>query len=348
MNFDTLRAMFHDRAVELGESKEPSAKFRSTSYERVAHRLENDFKASDIPTKESIESMDISDYMKKKALEFMNGKKKTIKTKKTKTLKMSKSSKKTVRKLSKSPSKSPKVSPKASSKSPAKSNPKLIKELSEFMGLGPERAKVLIEAGLTKINQIHMKKFKAMLPEETKLFIDLKPLQKIPNEHIKILEPYIKNLQINADIILVGSYRRGKSFSSDIDVMIVSEDENIIEKFLVKLKEVLDDKVYPYSKGRDKLSLIVDMSASGLLEEKDKVYKIDAFRTTPDDKIPMLLYSTGSKEFNILMRGRAKKKGYLLNQKGLFKDGKKINNLNNEEAYFELLEMPYKEPKDRT
>lgn len=320
-----LAELFHDHAVELGESKEATARFRSTSYDRVASKIESINKKGTL-VKSDIDKLDISDHMKKVANKLLSG----GKMKKVKSKTRSKVALKTDTNVSK----------------PLDTN-KLLKELSEFMGIGTERAKVLIEAGVKNVNSLHMKKYFDLLPEETKLFIKLKPLQKIPHEHIDVLKPYIDSLEKpNLKLTLVGSYRREKPFSSDIDVMIVSSNENAVEIFYKALSDELDGKVYPYSKGKDKLSLIVDMT--DLLEsDTSYVYKIDAFRTLPEDATPMLIYSTGSKEFNISMRSKAKKLGYMLNQKGLFKDGKKIENLNSEEDYFTLLGMDYLEPKDR-
>lgn len=337
MNYEQLKNKFHDHAVELGAKKDASARFRANAYARVASRIESEMKLNEKVTEASIQNLDMSDYMKAKAIWFMNNPESSKKTKKA--TKKPATKKVTIKASAKSiPRNSPRNSP--------KSQDKLIKELSEFMGLGPEKAKALIEAGVTRINQLHMKKYKELLPEETKVFMELKPLQQIPREHIKLLEPYLmKAVDDELSLTITGSYRREKPHSSDIDLMVVSDLENAIEILLERLRDILNDKVYPYSKGKDKMSLIVDMS--DLLNSPKKVYKIDAFRTTVEDQIPMLLYSTGSKEFNVNMRGKAKKLGYLLNQKGLFKTGEKVENLNSEEDYFAILDMPYLEPKKR-
>jgi DNA polymerase/3'-5' exonuclease PolX len=352
MNFQQLIDSFNEHANEILDSKSKTAKFRASAYTRVANKLESEMNPTDCVTKEKIEAMEISDYMKTKALELAQKSSARSPSRspsrgrsKTRRSKTSSSKKSPVKKSSSAKSSSAKSPVK---KSPTVKNPAaLLKELTEFMGIGPEKAKALMQAGVTNINQLHMKKYKQLLPEETKVFMDLKPLQKIPTEHIAILEPYImKAAGKNLSITIVGSYRRKKPFSSDIDLMIVSEDENAIQTLLTKLSDVLNKKVYPYSKGKDKMSLIVDMS--DLLGEKNMVYKIDAFRTTKENSVPMLLYSTGSKEFNVSMRSKAKKMGYLLNQKGLFKDGEKVPDLNSEKDYFDILEMDYKEPKQRT
>ena len=333
--------------MEISESKDKTAKFRSISYDRVANKLETEFSGPEKVTKEKIEKMNISDYMKNKAMMIAEGKE--DKNKKT-----SKKTSKSPKKTSKKTSKSPKKTSKKTSKSPKKTSKKqvdidnLLKELSGFMGIGKERAKVLVDAGLKNINQLHMKKYKEMLPEETKLFIDLKPIREIPHDDIEKLEPYILDSAKGiGKAIVVGSYRRQKPTSRDIDVMLVSDDEDAIEKYLKKLQLEIPNAIYPYSKGYDKLSLIVDMSKAKLVQDSGKVYKMDVFRTLPEDEVPMLLYSTGSKEHNILMRGKAKRLGYLLNQKGLFKDSKKIEGLDDEKAYFDTLKIDYKNPKDR-
>jgi DNA polymerase/3'-5' exonuclease PolX len=379
MDFETLANKFHKHAADIGATKDKTAKYRALSYERVANKIQNELNGETSVTKEMIDKIDISDYMKSKAADFLTGNSHKSKSAKSpsKSLKSSRTGK------SKSPSKSLKSSSKSQSKpkSPITGKSKstrtdksskpvdkeqLLKELSGFMGLGKEKSKVLIDAGIKNINQLHMKKYKELLPEETKLFIDLKPIREIPRADITAIESQI--LESANDIgraIIVGSYRREKQTSRDIDVMLVSDDEDAIEKYLSKLQTKLPNSIYPYSKGYDKLSLIVVMpnkvitnanqsNASKPLKTRqidepknDKVYKLDVFRTLPEDEIPMLLYSTGSKEHNILMRGKAKKLGYLLNQKGLYKNGKKIENLNTEQDYFNILEIEYKEPKNR-
>jgi DNA polymerase/3'-5' exonuclease PolX len=215
------------------------------------------------------------------------------------------------------------------------------------MGLGKEKAKQLVKEGLKKINQLHMKKWLDKLPKETQLYLQLKPNQSIPNKDIAELEPELK---CGMDVRLVGSYRRGKPTSRDIDIMLVSDDDDIIEKYIKKLSKKL--KIYPYSKGMDKLSMIMDVTEL-LGKSEQAIYKLDVFRVKPENVIPMMLYATGPKEHNIRMRTKAKKNKLLLNQKGLFeklKNGeiKKINDLYTEEAYFDALGMKYEEPSKRT
>ena len=64
----------------------------------------------------------------------------------------------------------------------------------------------------------------------------------------------------------------------------------------------------------------------------------------------MLLYSTGSQSFNIRMRSIAKKKGFLLNQNGLYerKTMKLLSGkASGEKFFFNKLDMEYINPIDR-
>jgi DNA polymerase/3'-5' exonuclease PolX len=219
MKFQELSDLFHDHAIKLSESNDKSAKYRSMNYEKTAVKLA-EFDKSETVTKKKILSSDLSDYMKTIAITALE----------TKKIKLSsRDLKKSTTKRSKS-----KDSTKRSSKT-------LVKELSEFMGLGSEKSKKLIEAGLKSANELHMKKYYDLLPEETKLFINLKPLQKIPHEHIKILEKYILDLgDSDISVKLVGSYRRKKPYSSDIDIMISSDKMDSLDIFIQKLRSDLN------------------------------------------------------------------------------------------------------------
>jgi DNA polymerase/3'-5' exonuclease PolX len=340
MDYGTLSQKFKDKAIEITDSESSSAVYRSRSYDRVAAKIDGEHSAKMIVTEEGINNLGLTDYMTGIATDLLKGK--TIKkvkvartgTKTTKAAKAAKVKRKVVTK------KTP-VTP----MTPVQIN-KLLANLIGFMGIGPERAQSLIDDGLTAVNQLHMKKWLAKLPEETRLYLKLKPNQTIPHADIKALE---KHLKCSYDISLVGSYRRKKSTSRDIDIMISNIDEDIIEKYLRALKKKLP--VYPYSQGNDKMSIILDCT-SLLGKSEQCIYKLDVFRVEPENKIPMLLYATGSKEFNITMRSIAKKKGFLLNQKGIFRkksngETEKVKGLKTERDYFDTLSMAYLEPEKR-
>ena len=131
---------------------------------------------------------------------------------------------------------------------------------------------------------------------------------------------------------IVGSYRRGKSNFKDIDILVETDSSEF-----KKIEDILQqDPEYKRT-----------MAGPDIIRGTYHGYDFDVSRVEPGNWIPALLYRTGSKETNIKMRGRAKALGMRLNEKGLWKDGEKISNLNSEKDYFDALGMEYSEPEER-
>lgn len=320
MSFGKLKDNIKNYIKTL-DSKESTTRFRVNAYNRVIDLIDNNFTNSEKVTQSKLNALELTENMKEKIDKLMH----------------TRSRSKSVKRVT-------------SSKAKKINHDELLNDLTNFMGIGKERAKQLIKEGLENINQLHMKKWLNKLPNETQLFLKYKPVDHIPHEELCKIVIIISKIDIpKAKVEFVGSFRRKKVFSSDLDVMLISSDEHIIEKYLHTLQKHF--QAYPYSKGLDKLSIIIDTSDMKDVHLKakseSKTIKLDVFRVPPDEYVPMLLYSTGSKLFNIRMRGKAKRKGMLLNQRGLFKDGKKIEDLNNEKAYFDILDMNYLAPEDR-
>ena len=67
----------------------------------------------------------------------------------------------------------------------------------------------------------------------------------------------------------------------------------------------------------------------------------------PKEEYPTgLLYFTGSKEFNMQIRQHAKKKGFRLNEHGLFKQNQRIC-ITTEKDLFDKLDLEYLKPEER-
>jgi DNA polymerase/3'-5' exonuclease PolX len=215
----------------------------------------------------------------------------------------------------------------------------LHNELRRIIGIGPQKATDLIEQGLKSIKQLKQSKWWNQLNTDTQTALSTQPLRRIPHNEIKKIEPLLTKFT-GAKIILVGSYRRKMPSSKDIDVMLVSENSTMMGKYLKYLEKKIPH-IYLYSKGGDKMSLVLEF-------DELKKYKMDVFRTHPDFYWSHLLYSTGSKANNIRMRTQAKRYGYLLNQNGLWKNGERVLGPNaNEHAYFKTIGMEYIPPEKR-
>lgn len=214
-------------------------------------------------------------------------------------------------------------------------NDKLRKDLLNIPGIGKKSAEKLINMGIKSANELKKSKWRKYLTTTTLSYLTMKPLKLIPYANIKKIHPKLTAFP-NSQI--VGGFLRKKKFSKDIDVMISSSNPNILVNYTNYLRKIFKF-VSVYSRGSKKMSLIIC----------DKLcYKLDVFSCLPKHKPSMLLYSTGSKEFNIKMRADAKRKGYLLNQYGLFslKTKKKIP-IKTEKGFFNKLDMTYVEPHNR-
>jgi len=227
----------------------------------------------------------------------------------------------------------------------------LVEKLADIKGVGTSKAKKLISEGLTKVSQLSSKKWNEKLPKESQLWLSLKPLKKIPHKLIQFIEPYLTKSNTKYEAIIVGSYRRGSPYSRDIDIIVVKKKKSAtIQHYIESVKEIFDPgNVHVYSEGDEKISFIVDITK--IIKSKTKTLcKVDAFLVSKVEKIPMLLYTTGNKNSNIIMRVTAKKQGYLLNRKGLYRlsDNSRVPGLNSEKAYYDILSMTYKDPADRS
>jgi DNA polymerase/3'-5' exonuclease PolX len=221
-------------------------------------------------------------------------------------------------------------------------------ELRNVAGIGTSKADELIKMGLTSINQLSQKKWESYLNSGIILMIKNKPLRKIPYTTIKKLEKKLTSFQL-ASVKLVGGFIRKKSFSKDIDVMIVSNKKTIITQYIDYLKTKFSE-IHVYAKGGNKASLILQHTP---INTNSIYLKIDIFSTPVKYQHAMLLYAIGSKKSNIKMRSLARRKGYILNQYGLYKL-KDYNTKNaepmpvkSERDFFKILKIPYVSPHNR-
>jgi DNA polymerase (family 10) len=310
MKWFTIINYYDQKILELEKSKQPNDKYILLSYRKFIKILKDAFdNTNKTVTVSDIESLPITDHMKTRLKSF-------------------------------------KETPPEEKK-----QPNLLKiQLSELLGIGNVKADELIAAGLKSISDLKKnKKFLSLLNENTLKFLKYSPDRKIPHENIAKVERLILNLS-GKNGVIVGSYRREMPTSRDIDVMIISDDEKILDKFLNKAKTTFGEiNVIPYANGPDKLSILIRFNnIPQLKKEKLGVYKLDIFRAPLSKAHAMLLYATGSKDHNILMRKIAKQKNLLLNQDGLYnRETGKLIPTKSERDIFEKLSMEYKEPNQR-
>ena len=89
------------------------------------------------------------------------------------------------------------------------------------------------------------------------------------------------------------------------------------------------------------------------LEEGRPARRVDFLYTSPEEYAFAILYFTGSKTFNTVMRQRALDLGYTLNEHGIYhmvkgKKGARVEgDFPTEQSIFKFLGMEYREPAER-
>ena len=231
-----------------------------------------------------------------------------------------------------------------------RANPENI--FSDIFGIGPKKAKNLVEKGITSIQQLREKQDEMLNDLQKtglKYYEDI--IQRIPRSEIDEYknifdESFNKLKHDDANMEIVGSYRRGAKTSGDIDVIITSNEKDIFKNFIDNL---LEQKIIVELLTRGATKSLVITKLPG----KQYARRVDFLYTSKEEFPFAILYFTGSKTFNTVMRGRALSLGYSLNEHGLYamdgkKKGSKIDKLfSNEKDIFQFLKMEYKEPYER-
>ena len=230
-----------------------------------------------------------------------------------------------------------------------KNNP--VNVLAEVYGIGPKKSKELVDAGITTIQELRSKQDQYLNDVQKvglKYYEDI--LKRIPRSEIVDYEAVFKKYFINdsSHFSIVGSYRRGAESSGDIDVIITSENPKNFVDFIDALvqKKVI---VEILSRGPTKCLVIAKIPSS------DSYRRVDFLYTNKEEYPFSILYFTGSKIFNTVMRHQALTMGLTMNEHGLYtmekgkKKGDKVDLLfTSEKDIFDYLHMEYKAPHERT
>jgi len=144
---------------------------------------------------------------------------------------------------------------------------------------------------------------------------------------------YLKKCKKIDKMSIAGSLRRMKETIGDLDILASSEYPDEVMDYFVKYHDVQNVLM----KGSTKTSVLL----YDTLQVDLRVVKKESFGAA-------LQYFTGSKEHNVAMRGLAIKKGYKLNEYGLFdKKTEKYITGKNEEDIYKKLGLSYIEPELR-
>jgi DNA polymerase (family 10) len=144
---------------------------------------------------------------------------------------------------------------------------------------------------------------------------------------------YLKRCKQIEKINIAGSLRRMKETIGDLDILISSKNPEIVMEYFIHYPEVAQ----VLAKGTTKSSVLLnDNLQVDLRVVEEKSYGA------------ALQYFTGSKDHNVTLRGLAIRKGYKLNEYGLFdKNTEKYIAGKTEEEIYKKVGFPYIEPELR-
>ena len=224
-------------------------------------------------------------------------------------------------------------------------------------GVGIVRAKKWLNLGCKNIDDVKEAISKGTIKTTHHIDLGIKYYydfqEKIPRSEIDnmkiLLNTIIKKINKNLIFEICGSYRRGTSESGDVDVLISHPDysSNIEEqKFLQKIvKEFTKIKFITgnlTSKGNTKFMGVCKLENCKISRRIDiRVVDYNSFYTS-------LIYFTGSKNFNIIIRNKALEKNLSLNEYALTDlNDNSLKLLTSEKEIFEILDIPYLSPEER-
>ena len=222
-------------------------------------------------------------------------------------------------------------------------------ELSKIAGAGPKIVATWIRSGIYTLAELRQQLALGNIELTTvqkyglAYYNDLN--QRIPRAEVESLGTSvikkIHELDPTALCEITGSFRRKLETSGDID---------IITSGKYSLKELSDKYsadpffIGIFAVGVERLTFIYKSPISGIVRQ------IDVLRLPIEQYWSGILYFTGSWEFNTAMRSYAKSKGFLLNQRGLFKIRGKTETLikvGSEKEIFDIIGIRYVEPQSR-
>ena len=216
-----------------------------------------------------------------------------------------------------------------------------LRKIAQIHGIGPKLVKKLMSLRETPEVQ-------KILRDPRKLIrsglIELTEAQKLALENYEelgkkiprgLIGRYLKVIRTTVDpgIVAVGSFRRGKRKSGDVDLLGSPGEKYDVSGF--------PGFIGMLSHGKSKISFIGEYGG--------RRFQVDLLSVPPDEYWTSLLYFTGSKEFNVRMRGFAKRAGFLLNEHGLFRISGNLKRIpvESERDIFRIIGFPWIPPEDR-
>jgi len=231
------------------------------------------------------------------------------------------------------------------------------KVFTSVWGAGPATVNAWIKAGFRSLADLKTAHGQTYLTSLTKIGVRyydefLKPIHRSEVEEFgKIIKEHLLSFSPDSIMEICGSYRRGRIYCRDIDILIGNQNpDGILQLLLPRLKKhagiITDDITTSWSKGgsSNKYMGVARLTWGHPHRRIDiKVYSLDQWPTA-------LLYFTGSGVFNQELRTRAKSKGFHLSDTSLVRLQDSTPTpipIRSENDIFKTLNLPYIEPNKR-
>ncbi len=224
----------------------------------------------------------------------------------------------------------------------------ILMEFQQIRGIGPQKAYQIYKDGYNNISDFKKDVFEGKYKSDKHLKASLLYMndlhKKIPRNDITKFTNYVKE-EYKLHIINSGSYRMGKKYSGDIDLLCIIK-QNSESKKIIKMLKTSTPSLFKhiYNESSKKINAIIENPLTNKIHQMDMLFVYEK-------EVPwMLLYFGSGKEFSKKIRAYAIQKGYKLNEKGLYhvKSGKRVNfHPKSEKDIFDFLDYPYLLPKNR-
>lgn len=145
---------------------------------------------------------------------------------------------------------------------------------------------------------------------------------------------------------IAGSIRREEPVVGDIDLVVTVPELELKEHHArVIMAEVLDEAIQQTPAHlREEIRVLSGGPRRATARYGE--YVINLWCGLPEEQGALLMYATGPARYNSAYRRRAKKMGFLLNEKGLWSDGRRVAG-HDECSIYTALGKPWKAPRLR-
>ena len=209
----------------------------------------------------------------------------------------------------------------------------VVTSLQRVRGIGENLASTLFDRGVRTIKDLLRREDVSHAIRLCARYVD-DIEQTIPRKMVKAFFDWMNATFLGeGEVMLVGSFRRGKTSTHDIDLLFIDPPLDLSRRV-----EKAKGFIATLSSG--------EWSFDTLIRIGGKVRVVEIYKAPSLERGAALLHTTGPALFNIILRKKAKVNGMLLSQHGLFRD-EKLLAAKSEEDIMAALDIPFVRPEDR-